>query len=105
MDFFYKQYTQSFSDNDKSNSNSDGYNIPYKEVVEYFEKYKNVFSYSELSSICANVNSEVDVTLKDGTKVYIEKDQEMIKLVVKQVNGNSFYGCWNLTQDASKIFK
>ena len=98
MDYTYMNYSQSnMLSSDTSEQKNE--NKPFQEIIDYFEMHKSSFSYKDLLVLVRYIYDDVSVTLSDGTVVDIGKEDNIIKLVMKNADGTSFVGCYGNKQD------
>ena len=102
MDYTYMNYSQNNMPSSEKRE-SKRRNKPFQEIIDYFETHKSSFLYKDLSILLRNIYDDVSVILSDGTSVVIGKEGNIIKLVINNADGTSFFGCYGSKQDL-KVF-
>ena len=98
LDLKYNQYNIQEQLSDKTETNK-----PYQEVIDYFEKNLNHFSYNDFYKVISKIQNCTKLTLSDGTQVEIGVAAGIANVAIIFSNGLKFIGSYSNISDEKEF--
>ena len=98
LDLKYNQYNIQEQLSDKTETNK-----PYQEVIDYFEKNLNHFSYNDFYKVISKIQNFTKLNLSDGTQVEIGVADGIINVGIIFSNGSKFIGSYSNISDVKEF--